>query len=267
MVLRFISHLSTQHLSPNTIRVYLSSVRAWTISSGAPAPDMYTPRVKWAIKAIQRAAPPPKAVPPFTFSMLSRIINFIPPTYDSIMSFTSMLLAYFGCMRAAEYCPNPRVAPPITPIDVNFTRQPHLTCTVKVKSSKNSIHGCSVVIGCSKKPVCAPCWLHYLLSITIHPPSSPIFLYYSGEPLNPRDLTSFMRQTLRAAGLPPLAVTPHSLRAGSATDAAGLGLQDSAIQSLGRWRSGAFARYIRPSPAHQASNAALLASSQLHPHI
>ena len=44
----------------------------------------------------------------------------------------------------------------------------------------------------------------------------------------------------------------HSFRIGAATAAAQAGLEDSTIQLLGRWSSGAFLRYIR-MPREQLS--------------
>ena len=42
-------------------------------------------------------------------------------------------------------------------------------------------------------------------------------------------------------------ITGHSFRIGAATTAARMGLEDSLIQTLGRWQSSAFLRYFRTS--------------------
>ena len=54
----------------------------------------------------------------------------------------------------------------------------------------------------------------------------------------------------------------HSLRAGSATYYASLGLSDSIIQALGRWSSSAWKIYIRDNPSIRAEQQ--LTSIRLH---
>ena len=80
-------------------------------------------------------------------------------------------------------------------------------------------------------------------------------------------LAQFMQGAIRAAGLDPTGYSTHSLRAGAATDAAGLGFSEAQIQSLGRWRSQAYKLYIRPTQAQQAANSASLASAYPRGHF
>ena len=49
----------------------------------------------------------------------------------------------------------------------------------------------------------------------------------------------------------------------AATTATVAGLEDSAIQTLGRWESSAFKRYIRLDPRYLASMSSTLAQCQL----
>ena len=267
MVLRFVSYLSTLGLSATTIKVYLSGIRAWLLSLGAPPPAIYSPRVVWAIKAVSRSQPPPIKATPISLQMILKIHNAISYTYDNFVAYVAMLLGYFCSLRAAEYCPNPRVAPPLSPQDITHVRARDPYFVLNIKSSKNRIHGFKVVLGCSGSEVCAYCSLRTLLAISPHPPSAPLFLFADGSPLSHSKFTFYLHTFLRAAGFSPLGFTPHSLRAGGVTDAAGLGAPEAAIKLMGRWASTAYQAYIRPSDQAQAGNARRLASGLgLHAH-
>ena len=195
--------------------------------------------------------------------MLYRVYQSLPYSYSNVMHFAAMLLAYYGCMRSSEYCPSPLTAPPLTPQSIRFIDSIPPYMVITVPSSKTAIHGYTVVVGCSESPVCSYCWMQHYLHIRRAPPNSPLFIYPSGAPLTHTSLTQAMRQFLAAAGLPNPSVTPHSLRAGAATDAHRAGAPDSAVQQLGRWSSNAYLIYLRPSQAHQALNSKRLAHSQI----
>ena len=134
--------------------------------------------------------------------------------------------------------------------------------TLQVQASKTAPRGFTVVVGCTQTQICAVCWLRVMLQNRSLPPHLPLFSLQDGTPLSRGSLARFMQGALKAAGLDPSGLSPHSLRAGAATDAAGLGVADSQIQALGRWRSDAYKAYLRPSHSQQAAASAALASAQ-----
>ena len=264
-VLRFITYLTSLSLSISTIRVYIAGVRAWAIANNLPVPDIYQPRVKWALKAVAKQGPPPSSVPPLGYSVLDSLLPRVPKTYDNLMLVAAMLLAYYGCFRSAEFCPNPSTAPPLTPNNITFHHaENHHYMKVNVRASKTSIHGFKAIIGCSGTFVCSLCWMRSYLAVRPFPKTDPLFINSRGIPLSHSIMTKSMRELMTITGLPPLEYTPHSLRAGSATDAAQRGLPDSAIQQLGRWRSDAFKVYLRPSSQSQAGLSSILAGLHLN---
>jgi hypothetical protein len=69
-----------------------------------------------------------------------------------------------------------------------------------------------------------------------------------------------IRKLLRALELPEDNYAGHRFRIGGATSAALAGIEDSTIQLLGRWQSGAFLRYIRTPHERLAAMSVALAS-------
>ena len=261
LILRFIAHLAGAKFAPSTVRVYLSGVRAWLITAGSQPPSLYTQRVKWAIRAMERNCPPPVRVKPFTLSLFWAVAPFIYPVFDNIVYFTAMLVGYFACLRSAEYTFAPGSGPPLMPAHLRFVDSYPPHAVLSIQSSKTAPHGFEVVIGCTSTSICAVCWLRVMLRTRSLPPHLPLFSLENGSPVSRALLAQFMQGALRAAGLDPTGYSTHSLRAGSATDAAGLGFSEAQIQSLGRWRSQAYKLYLRPSQTQQAGLSPRLSSA------
>ena len=58
-------------------------------------------------------------------------------------------------------------------------------------------------------------------------------------------LVNIIRQTLSKGGLDASKYRGYSFRIGAATTAAGRGMEDSVIKTLGRWESLAYLEYIK----------------------
>ena len=75
------------------------------------------------------------------------------------------------------------------------------------------------------------------------------------------DLVGAVQTALAQAGLATQNYTGHSFRIGAATTAAAVGLEDSVIRSLGRWRSSCYNRYVQLPAAELANFSRLLSNS------
>ena len=85
------------------------------------------------------------------------------------------------------------------------------------------------------------------------------FLSSSQRPVAKPWFIEELRRILNAIGLPQQQYAGHSFRIGAATTAAMVGVEDSMIQTLGRWHSSAFLRYIHtPKERLAAVSAALV---------
>ena len=87
----------------------------------------------------------------------------------------------------------------------------------------------------------------------------PFFIDTSGKAIAKPVFIKRFRELLQAVGIPASEYAGHSFRIGAATTAALVGVEDSMIQTLGRWQSSAFLRYIRTPKQRLACTSASLA--------
>ena len=254
-----------QSLAPTTIRVYLSALRAWVISLGGQEPQIWTPRVHLACRAISRNHPLPIQAAPLTYDLLSSIIHLLSSSQDHLLIASALTLQFFACLRASELCTDltnhiiPRRA------DVSFnSSSSSLIMLYTVHSSKTAPQGFTVHVGCSRTPICAVCIMRLYLTTFPAPSSDPLFQFSSSQHLTYNHYNRIIKHLVQAIGLDPSIYSSHSLRAGAATQAARAGLAPEAIKRLGRWKSQAYMLYMRPSPDAYADLAPALASSPLH---
>ena len=79
--------------------------------------------------------------------------------------------------------------------------------------------------------------------------SSPLFVHSDGAPLARMELVMEVRAALTGDGMDLSRYTGHSFCIKAASSAARVALADSLIQTLGRWKSSTFQRYIRTPTA------------------
>ena len=86
------------------------------------------------------------------------------------------------------------------------------------------------------------------------------FLLSSGAPATKGWFTRHIRELLGAMGLPQDQYAGHSFRIGAATTAAMKGVEDSTIQTLGRWHSATFLLYVWSPKERLASLSRVMAA-------
>ena len=90
------------------------------------------------------------------------------------------------------------------------------------------------------------------------PAQGPFFVNSAGEVLVKSVVVSRIRNILQRQGIPAHKYAGHSFCIGAAITAALVGVEDSMIQTLGRWHSAAFLRYIQSSKSQLAGMSAQL---------
>ena len=117
--------------------------------------------------------------------------------------------------------------------------------------------GVDVVLGCTGRELCPVQALTHYLRIR-GSSAGPFFVARDGRTLTKAVFVDRFRAILREIGVQASLFAGHSFRIGAATSAAVAGIEDSMIQTLGRWHSAAFLTYIRSSKQQLASMSARL---------
>ena len=133
-----------------------------------------------------------------------------------------------------------------------------------LRHSKSDIFGVGVTIHLGRTGTCCALCLPSMLTWPAGLQPLVHYSYSSQDSLSANRLISTVRNTLGLAGVDVGRFNSHSFRIGAATAAAQAGLPDSTIQQLGRWRSAAFMRYLRP-PVQSIARCSELLLQARHP--
>ena len=163
----------------------------------------------------------------------------------------SHVLQFFGFFRAREI-----KIPSLTSFDnsrhlsggdvsIDNHLQPRML-KVHLKYSKTDQWGKGVDIylgttGCS---LCSVTGVVTYMSVHGGSPG-PFFKLQDGRPLTKSHFSKQLQTALQAIGFPYQNFAGHGFRIGAAIAAARAGIEDSTIQAIGHWSSGAFLTYIR----------------------
>ncbi len=140
---------------------------------------------------------------------------------------------------------------------------PHMVQIHLKKSKCDQVgKGSDIVLGTTGSALCPVNAIACYLSARGDRPG-PFFLDSSHDVVTKPRFIAQIRSILSAIGLPQHHYAGHSFRAGAATTAALAGVEDSTIQTLGRWHSSAFLQYIHTPKERLAALSAVLA--QPHP--
>ncbi|KAK6166966.1 hypothetical protein SNE40_022153 [Patella caerulea] len=163
-------------------------------------------------------------------------------------------MAFFGFMRCGEFTVKSGSATynilRMTDIDISKDKSFYI---VKLRASKTdpfrqgvSIHIFRNSNICPVETMCK----YYKYRINQGAlESSPLFVneFMSTEPLKRDTFIAYVRHLLEVIGYNSVKYCGHSFRIGAATSAAAAGIEDHLIQTLGRWSSNCYVRYIKTS--------------------
>ena len=270
----FISHLASSNISQGTIKVYLSAVRHIHVCRGLHNHfnHQITPRLHLILRGIKKHQlnrKPPKTRLPITIQMLHTMRTLLAkkaPSFYNTTLWAMCCLAFFGFLRVSEF-----TIPTDSPYDpsrhlslndmaVDNRKNPRLL-QLHLKESKADPfkQGVKVYVGATDSPVCPiKAMLSYLSKRSKK--QGPLFITKEGTGWTGAMFRAGLKSLMADLQLDKHCYNTHSLRIGAATSASLAKLPEAHIQILGRWRSNAFKRYIRPPPNEVASFSGIIAA-------
>ena len=158
-------------------------------------------------------------------------------------------VGFFGFLRVGEFTVpsqssyDPQVHLSLSDLSFDDHMAPTVVC-LRIKQSKTDPfrQGIDVFVGATRKAVCPVDTLLLYLEVRSST-AGLLFIHADGIPLTRASLVSRLKQALCQVGIQPDTFNRHSFRIG-ATAAQG-GVEDSLIQTLGRWKSDAYKLYIK----------------------
>ncbi|KAL5477312.1 hypothetical protein EMCRGX_G024096 [Ephydatia muelleri] len=258
---KFVAWLFVQGLSHQTMKSYLSAVRHLQITSGVGDPfASEMPKLQYVLKGarIERSRITPGArhirlpITPDIMLKIKEVLNWNSAEFDNIMLWAAACACYFGFLRSGEitvpalsaYCPESHLG--IKDVSVDQPGRPEIIhLTLKASKTDPFRKGVVISLGRTGKALCPVVALLTYLAVRKGHDTGPLFQLKDGRPLTKPAFVDRIKETLTKAGIDRSSYAGHSFRIGAATSAAAAGVEDSMIQTLGRWKSSAYLVYVR----------------------
>ena len=249
-IIEYITHACNVNVSYNTIVSRLSAVSYIHKLANFTDPIQQFAIQKMLVGAKKLLAAPDMRLP-ITREILDRLVEAAGHTtqakYYDLLIKSMFTLAFYAFLRVGEMTAvTPDSSHAIRIQDIHISNGPSgTTLQVTMHSFKHS-GGSPSTLQIFPQPgrSCPIAFITKYLQIR-GPSPGPLYIFPNGRPVS----RFFFIQQLQAAlvwcNLDTRYYKGHSFRIGAATTAAELGLSDSQIASMGRWKSSAYKRYIR----------------------
>ena len=263
----FAAYLGSEGLAVSTIESYLAALRHFRVIADphCTLPTFHSPYMKvllHGIRRVQAQQAPARVRLPITASLMRRIkaqLSLPPASYLKVLIWAACSIGFFGFLRAGEFLvPDGAQFDPsrhLSLSDINLVTsapQWHFLVTIKASKTDQFFQGGQVVLGATGSDLCP---VEALLGSDLSsrgPAPGPLFILPDGGPLRRPQFVEEVQQALSASGLVGLNFNSHRFRIGAATPTGAAGVPESTIKVLGRWKSMAYQRYIRPSMEDRA---------------
>ena len=247
---------------------YLAGIKSYQLDLGIDCSAFTDPRLERTIQGIKRDhnQPDRQTRTPLTRPYLLRILACLSETsYNNITLRAAFTLAFAGFLRVGEFTykatdrdlgasfGNGHITKNCIQVMGNGS---HMEVTLPSSKTDPFRKGIKLTIAASHDQGCPVSAIRRFFSIDNHRPSqAPLFCIGIQEqlPFTREYIVNKLQELAREAGLGGGSWNGHSFRRGAATWAAEVGIPETEIQTLGRWRSDAYKAYIEYSPAEQSS--------------
>ena len=125
----------------------------------------------------------------------------------------------------------------------NFNpRQHKKEVDIKLISYKHSEQATNYILSCNNT-----LWRYITKFLELRGNTEgPLFIHQSGEPISRKFAVKHLKADLQAIGEDPTSYNSHSFRSGKATDLYMSEASTEKIKQIGRWKSDAHQKYLKP---------------------
>ena len=254
-VLLFITYChDVLKLKSSTIKLYLSAIKYHSIINSHNnifVNDNKLIRTETLLKGIKKTeTSTARTRLPLTSQIIRNIVlllrkGFFSPYMNKLME-AVCVVAFIGFLRCGEFTVLNKFSP-----DTNVCCEDivilHDRAVLKLRASKTDVFRKGVDIQLFKTDtILCPVYAleQYINTRSPLQSGQPFFVTFNGEALSRSVFLSSLKSVLSALGFNPDLFNGHSFRIGAATSAS-VKVEDHMIQTLGRWTSLCYTRYIR----------------------
>jgi hypothetical protein len=251
----FISYMFIIKYAPATISTYVGAIAAINrLCGGSDLFSCYW--IKKMLAGIKRHSNSFDQRLPITSDILYRLLDSLPHitslVYTQALLRAMYLLAFHAFLRIGEFTSRDDASggSGLRLQDITLMPPNNPTCcAISIQRSKNSTNPQTIHIHQQQANICPVRALqNYLMFRGSR--QGLLFLLPCHKPVTREKFCSHLHRSITWAGLDPKRYKSHSFRIGAATSAAMNGVNEATIQTLGRWKSDAFKKYIRMSNLH-----------------
>lgn len=251
----FIAYLSKLGFASSTVATYVAGLAHFHKIQGLPDPScsFIVQKMLEGLKRGQRGKSDTRL--PITANYLEPILNALSSICSSDYEITlfkaAFSLSFFGFLRIGEVA-----AQSVSNVSEHVLRKNDVSfrvwedkpiVVINFRISKNNQSGEPQSVCILKQENQAICPLSALQAYMSQASSSPtLFSHFNGLPLTKFQFSSVLSKAIAFSSIPNHQLyKSHSFRIGAATSAKLAGYSETDIQTMGRWHSAAFKRYIR----------------------
>ena len=254
LLILFVADLSLR-VCHSTARTYLAGVRHLHISQGYGDPLKGCPKLDLVLRGLKRQKPRAQdsrlPITPWVLLRIKSVLAQAPHDWDSIMLWAAFCLGFFAFLRSCEFTvESPQqfdAAWHLTPKDIavdNTVNPTLLRIHLKGSKTDQTRIGIDLYVGRTETELCPLSAVLAYIAIRGQD-DEPLFKLKNGRPLSCQLLVQKLRSTPSSAGVDCKRYAGHSFRIGAATTAIARGVSETTVQTLGRWASDSFKRYVR----------------------
>ena len=247
----YVSHLHNQHYKASSIKSQLSAIGFIFESSGLDNPTKSF-KIQKQLSFYQRTDRQPPIRKPITRDILFKIIRAVKQVFNTkydrslyIALFTTM---YHAALRVSEVCTSPTNKHNLLNHQIRLIRNHgHTNLEISFKTYKHMHHPSPPLLLQPTKEIDCPVKSYSSYHKLRGNRLGAAFQDFHGSPITRTNLLSALNYCITLAGLSQDEYNTHSFRIGKTTDLAQQGYSYPEISLIGRWKSNAFIRYIKPT--------------------